>query len=225
MFGYVEQREIGVVVGVRVLGVGLADETIGADAHRVVEAHLLLVRLIESSAGDADEHDHDAEVDQVAAVATSVTAHQDAGGGEEIGAGLRADDVGSAQELGRDGGDDAGGEREGEQREEGGSPGVAGRPRTDAADHEADSRDGEGDAREDEVTPNGSKGSGAPGEQRADAGKHQQKEANGDVNSVVEGRSHRRLGAVNVLAQDREKSTPQNHEAGGQQNHVVEQEA
>ena len=99
--------------------IALADERVGADGDGVAEAHLLLVGLVEGAAGDADEHDDDAEVDDVSAVAAGVAAdEQDDGGGEEVLAGLGADDAGAAEELGRDGGDDAGAEGEGNQRED-----------------------------------------------------------------------------------------------------------
>ena len=72
--------------------------------------------MIEGGAGDADEDDHDAEVDDVAAVAARVAAREQDHAGKDVLAGLSADDVGAAQKLGRNGGDDAGGEREGNQR-------------------------------------------------------------------------------------------------------------
>ena len=67
---------------------------------------------------EADDHDHDADVDDVSAVAAGIAAGKKQDGGEEVAAGLFGDDGGAAQEFGEDGGEDGGGEREADQRVE-----------------------------------------------------------------------------------------------------------
>ncbi len=73
----VEEGEVGVVLGLGVLGDVAADEGVGADGEGVAVGHVPLARLVECSAGDADEHDHDAEVDDVSAVAAGVAADEE----------------------------------------------------------------------------------------------------------------------------------------------------
>ncbi len=147
------------------------------------------------------------------------------GGGEEVCAGLGADYFGSAEELFEDGGDDACAEGEGDQGEEGGLHVVAIVPGAEAAEHEDDGGGGHDDGGKDEVAADGAEGGRAPGEQRADAGEEEEEEADGDVDAVVERRAYGDLGALDVLAEDGEERAPEDGEAGGEQDHVVEQEA
>ena len=117
----VEQRELRIVVRIRVFGVALADDLVAAHVHGVAEAHLGFLGLVEGRAGQADEHDDHAEMNQVAAVAPGVAAGKKDGRFEQVLAGLGVDDVGAAQELGHDGGDDADAERDADQRVDAGA--------------------------------------------------------------------------------------------------------
>src|SRR6185437_14203998 len=72
MFEDVEKSVLGVVVRIALLGEALADELVGPDGGGVAVVHLLLVRLVEGSTGDADEEHDDTEVDQIAAVTAGV---------------------------------------------------------------------------------------------------------------------------------------------------------
>ena len=48
----------------------------------------------------------------------------------------------------------------------------------------------------------------APRQQRANAGEEEQKQADGDVDAVIERRAHRDLGALYVLGEHRETACP-----------------
>ncbi len=75
-----------------VLREGLADKRVGADLHFVAEAHRLFFVLIEGCAGNADDDDHNAEVDNVASVAAGIAVRQLHHGGEQALAGVCGDD-------------------------------------------------------------------------------------------------------------------------------------
>src|SRR5580698_2311332 len=71
---YVQQFILAVVIRIRVLGVTKTDQAIRPERHRIMKSHLLLIRLIEGGPREPDKYDHDADVDQVAAVSTSIAA-------------------------------------------------------------------------------------------------------------------------------------------------------
>ena len=85
-------------------------------------------------------------------------------------------------------------------------------------------RDDDGDAGKHEVTADGAQRRGAPGEQRADAGEEEQEDADGHSHAVIEGRAHGDLRALNEFGEHGEERSPENREAGGQKDEVVEEE-
>ena len=70
----VHEGEVGVVLGVGILRIALADDFIAVELEGVAEAHLELFGLVEGGTGDADEHDDDAKVDEVTAVTPCIAA-------------------------------------------------------------------------------------------------------------------------------------------------------
>ena len=76
----------------------------------------------------------------------------------------------------------------------------------------------------DEVAADGAQRSGAPGKQRTDARQEEQEESDGNGDAVIERRAHRNFGALHVFAEDGEERSPQNDEAGGEQDKIIEQE-
>src|ERR1700761_1270679 len=231
----VEESVVGVVVGVRVLRIRLADELVRTDLQRVAEGHFQLFTLVEGGASDANEEDHDAEGDDVSAVTARVAAREQDCGTEEVfpgpgsnaaisDAALGADDVRPAKELADDGGDDAGGEREADQRVDGAGGTVRFVPGAEAGDHQNDGADDDGEAGNQEVAADGADGCSAPGEKRADSGEEDEEEADGDGDAVVERRAHCDLGALHVLAEHREECAPEDGEAGSEEDEIVEEE-
>ena len=124
--------------------------------------------FFERVAPEAQEDQHDPEVDDVAAVAALVAADQADDRREEIRAGVPAPDVAAADELLRDGAGHEGAQREAQaRRPDGRRPNhlsVAGRH--DRRRHRPEERIAE--VRQRRL---------APGEQRTDAGQQQQDEA------------------------------------------------
>ena len=72
--------------------------------------------------------------------------------------------------------------------------------------------------------PDALEGGAAPGEQRADAGQEEQKEADGQRDAVKERCADSDPVALYVFRNDGEQGAPQNGEAGSQKHQIVEQE-
>ena len=218
---YVEQGELSIVVGVRVLGEASAHEPVGSDVYALTIVHLLLMALIEGSAGDTDKDDYDPEMDDIPAVTARVPPRELDHRGEQILPRVAADNICAAQELGGDSGDDAGPEGERDQRIE--CRLIAPRPQTKS--HKQDRCKENGCPGKNEIAPYALERCAAPGEQRTDAGQDQQEEANGQLNPVIEGRSHGDFVALHVLRDYREQGAPKDSETGGEQDQIIEEEA
>src|ERR1017187_4712550 len=208
------------VVGIVVLRVGLADQRVGTNVDFVAEAHFFFNFFVERRSQDSNDDEGDAEVDDVAAVATGVSVAQVNHGGEQILLALAGDDAASADELGNDGKDH-------QRRENGGHGRVEiGRilPGTHAEqDHHA--ADGERtDRGEQEISLEAFDGSLAPGEQRSDRGEQQEQQGNWDSDAIEKRRSDRDFVSLNKFRQDGEKRAPQYGEADHEQEEIVEQE-
>jgi len=102
---YVDDRPLVGVVGIVVLREGLADQGVGTDGELVAEAHLFFNFFIERSAKDSDDDQGDAEVDDIASVASGVAVVEVNHGAEQILMALAGDDATSTDELGNDGED------------------------------------------------------------------------------------------------------------------------
>src|SRR5205085_7094944 len=68
-FEYVDDGPLVAVVGVVVLGIGLADQRVRAEGHLVAESHFFLDIAVESAAKYSNDDQGNAEVHDVAAVA------------------------------------------------------------------------------------------------------------------------------------------------------------
>ncbi len=127
----------------------------------------------------------------------------------------------AAQKFRRNGGDHAGAQREGHQRIEGGLivPGPKSRGHQD-------NRSGHNrGAGQDKVAPDALERCAAPRQERADAGEEEKEEADRQRDAVKERRADSDLVALHVLRDDGEQRAPQDREAGGKQNQVIEEEA
>ncbi len=98
-------------------------------------------------------------------------------------------------------------------------------PGMDAEGDDGDGHDESDDAGQNEVFADAAHGGAAPGEQRADAGEQEQEDSDGDGDAVIEGRADGDAIALNVFGEDREERAPEDGEAGGEQDQVVEEEA
>ncbi len=190
-----------------------------------MDGHLAFLIGVEGRAGQPDDDNDHADVDDVAAIAAGVAPGQQVHGGKEVLAGLTGNHARAAEEFREDGGEDAGGHGEGDQRVEVAAVELAVFHRIHAQ-READNHGRpEHDDGDDEVALDAAQRCGAPGQQRPDAGEEEQEQPDGDGHAVIPGRAHGDLVAHHVFADDREQRSPQNHEAGREQHQVVEQEA
>src|SRR5208337_378920 len=208
------------VVGIVVLRVGLADQSVGADVDLVAEAHFFFNFFIERRAEDANHHQRDAKVDYVSAVAACVSVAQVSHGGEQVLLALAGDDAASAEELGDDGKDD-------QSRENGGHGGVEIRgifPGTDAEQNHHAADGDRADGRGKEIPFQALDRRLTPGQQRSDGGEQQEQQSNRNGNTIEKRRPDRDFVSLNELRQDREKRAPQDGEADDQQKEIVEQE-
>ena len=87
-----------------------------ADLHLLPGLHQRALFLLESAAGEPEEHQDDRDVDDVAAVAALVAADETDQRGEHVGAGGLLADARAAPELLRDGAHDEAAEGEAEPR-------------------------------------------------------------------------------------------------------------
>ena len=83
-----------------------------------MESHLIFHVAIESRAGQSDDHNHHADVNEVASITARVAANQQKHGRKIVTSALPGDDPCSAQKLRQDGGENARGQRKGHQRVE-----------------------------------------------------------------------------------------------------------
>ena len=116
-----ERFNRGALCGVVLLwtrGESLADQGIGANLHLRTGGHLHLFILVECGAGQADENQHHAKMDDVTAIAARVAHGELPDGGEEIEARARANHSGAAEEFGGDGQGNEDGEDQANQRVE-----------------------------------------------------------------------------------------------------------
>src|SRR5208282_1026597 len=205
---------LGLIVGAGARFKFLAEEAVGPDAHLVAGVHGALDVAVEGGAGESDEDEDDAEMDHVAAVAAGVAHGEFDGGGKHVHSCAGADDHGAAEELAENGEGDEDAEDEAGQGVE-----VA---ETERKRHGARERaPGKGPA---EIAAQAVERGAAPGEQGADAGEKQQEEADGNVYFVEEGRADADFISRKGLGDDREERAPENGEASGQQDQIVEEE-
>ena len=95
-------------------GFDIADgELICAEAHDLAFVHFDGLVDVEGFAGEADEHEHDAHVHQVAAVAAGIAMREFDHGGEDVLAFFAADGDGAFEEFDDDRDGDEGAEGEG----------------------------------------------------------------------------------------------------------------
>src|SRR5271157_72638 len=218
---YVDDGPFVAVVGIVVLSVGLADQSVGANGDFVAKAHFFFNFFIERCPEDSNHHQRDTEVDDVPAVAPSISVAQANHGGDQILLALTGDDAASAEELGNDGKDH-------QRRENGGHGGIEeGRilPGTDAEQdhHAADSE--RADRGEQEIPLEAFDGSLAPGQQRSNRGQQQEQQGNRHRDAIEKGRPDRDFVSLNEFRQDREKRAPQYGEADDEQEKIVKQKA
>ncbi len=74
-------------------------QVVAADAHGIADVQFLHIALIEGVAGEADEHQHDAHVHQIAAVAARIAVRQFDHGAQQVHAGLAGDGARAFVEL------------------------------------------------------------------------------------------------------------------------------
>src|SRR5581483_11877107 len=91
-------------------------ERVGTDVHGVVHAHLAFDIAIEGRAGQAEHHDHHADVHDIAAVAASVAAGEQPCGFEQVTARLACDDLRAAHKFAQHRDEHAHSDAEGHQR-------------------------------------------------------------------------------------------------------------
>src|SRR5208282_6861441 len=93
------------VIGIVVLRVRLADQGVGADVDFVAKAHFLFHFSVEGRSQDSNDHEGDAEVDNVAAIATRISVVEVNHGREQIHLALAGNHATSANEFGDNGKD------------------------------------------------------------------------------------------------------------------------
>src|ERR1019366_6632459 len=183
-------------------------------------AHFFFNFLIERRPEDPNHHQRDTEVDDVAAVAASVSVAQVSHGGEQILLALPGDDAASAEELGNNGKDHQRRENSGHGRVE--ERGIF--PGTDAENDHHPANRNRADRGEQEIPLEAFDGSLTPGQQRSDGGEQQEQQSNRNSNAIEKRRPDRDFVSLNEFRQDRKKRAPQYGEADDQQEEIVEQE-
>ncbi len=112
----VQHGPFGVVVSVGVLGGADLLQGVGRDHELVVDGHLAFLIGVECRAGQPDDDNDHADVDDVAAVAAGVAPGEEVHGGKQILAGLTGNHARAAEEFRQDRSEDAGGHGECDQR-------------------------------------------------------------------------------------------------------------
>src|ERR1039458_3735726 len=150
-------------------------QLVSAHLHGVADIQFLGFGLVEGVAGEADEHEDDAHVDQVSAVAAGVAVGELDNGACQVHGILDRDGVRAFVKLDKDG----------ERHEEAEAEGDEGVGVAHAGGEEPDDQHQRRDAGPLEVAAETIGGSLGAGEKRADAGEEEQEEADGDAEAVV----------------------------------------
>ena len=212
--------EDGDVGGVHLLRAVVGDaQAIVPDAEaahldRLARTQQHLLALPVAGPGEAEHHEDDAEMDDVAAVAPARPHYQTDHGGDHVAAGHAAADDSAPDELLPD----RAGHESAERKADAGNP----HPEAERDEHRGD--DERERHRPEELLAQVRQRRLPPGEKRPDAGQQQQRQPDRDHPLVEEGRSHRDPLACHRLAERREHRREQDEEGREQEDPVVHEE-
>ena len=218
----IKQRVIRRVVGVRVLRKAHALQRVRSDGQRVVQRQLLLLASIKCRAGQANHHNHHANVDHVAAVAPRIAPDQLILRPDDVPPALPHNHQRPAHKLRADRGKHSRRQPKCNQRVEVAPIKCSVMPRPHASQQAADHRNPQHNHRQHKVAPYALERRCAPRQQRTHAHQKQQEQPNRYGHAVVPRRVHCNLRALDVFAQNGVERSPHNHKARRQQHQVVE---
>src|SRR5258708_6219402 len=223
----IEQHELLVVFedfdnhalcGVVLLGFGvgtLQNQRVRAKLHGFAEIHRALHVCVEGGAGEADEDENHAKVNNVAAVTPRVAHGEFLGAHDHTHAGARRDDLSAAVEL-----HDDGAKNEAAENKANDGADVAVVKEVCGGAREQSENDRPAEIALEAVT-----GSLAPGEERANASQEKKRKPHRDHNLVEERRTDADAVAGEPFGKDRKKRAGQNGNAGDEEEQVVKEEA
>src|SRR6185312_11660493 len=217
----VQQRSLGLIVGVIVFRVFVADKRVLADGKLVSLGHLLFFFLIERLSGDADACQHHTEVDYIAAIAPHIAPREVVHAAKNVCIQLVLQNTSAANELRGNRGND-------QRAEDECQPGIEvcdALPRLGAQRNQYDSHKQRQCCGNGEVLFQAAKRGVSPCQQRANGSKEDQEQANRQHHLIKERRADGDLVAANPLGEDGEERSTQYGEAGCKKNKIVKQEA
>src|SRR5215471_11698976 len=206
-FHYFDDHALGGVILLDLRVGTLQRQRVGAQLQGIADVHRFLDILIEGHTGNSDEDQHHAEMNDVAAIAARVAHGQFVGGHHHVHSRASGNDPCAAVELKET-------QKEGDKRGELAVTDDEEENRGDEACHQGPT----------EVALHAVSGGFAPGEERADAGEEQNREADRDHHLVEEGSADADAVIGEPFGEDRKQRAGENGDASDEEKKIVEEE-